>query len=103
MHRPVRIIALRTIREFWNKPAHADSEKPLRHWYEIARGADWASPQDVKLQWGNASVIGDNRIVFNIAGNKYRLLVKFNYRSRKGFIRFVGTHAQYDSINAESI
>ena len=103
MHQPVRIIALKTIREFWNKPAHADSEKPLRHWYEIARGADWASPRDVKLQWGNASVIGDNRIVFNIAGNKYRLVVKFNYRSRKGFIRFVGTHAQYDSINAESI
>ena len=99
----VRIIALKTIREYWNEPAHADSEKPLRHWYEIARGAEWASPRDVKTQWGNASVIGDNRIVFNIAGNKYRLVVKFNYRSKKGFIRFIGTHAQYDSINAESI
>ena len=103
MRRPVRIIALRTIREFWSKSAHADSEKPLRHWYEIARNATWSTPRDVKLQWGNASVIGDSRIVFNIAGNKYRLVVKFNYRYQKGFIRFIGTHAQYDSINAESI
>ena len=103
MNWSVRIIALKTIREFWEKPAHADSEKPLRHWYDIARSAHWSSPQAVKLQWGNASVIGDNRIVFNIAGNKYRLVVKFNYQKQKGFIRFIGTHAQYDSIIAESI
>ena len=99
----VRIIALKTIRKFWENPQYSDSEKPLRYWYDIARGADWESPQAVKNQYGNASVVGHGRVVFNIAGNKYRLIVKFNYRKRKGFIRFIGTHAQYDEIDAGTI
>lgn len=101
--RMVRIIALRTIREFWGNAAYRDSEQALKSWYAIARTADWASPQEVKYQFGSASIIGDNRVVFNIAGNKYRLVVKFNYPYRIGYIRFIGTHAQYDIADAEEI
>lgn len=99
----MRIIALKTIREFWEQPGQADSEKALRYWYELTCLADWTSPQDVKRQYGNASIIRGNRVVFNIAGNKYRLIVKFNYRSKTGYIRFIGSHAQYDAIDAETI
>lgn len=99
----MRIIALRTIREFWEIAAYGDSEQPLKSWYAIAKSADWATPQDVKNQFGNASIIGGNRVVFNVAGNKYRLIVKFHYDYRIGFIRFIGTHAQYDAVNAEEI
>ena len=99
----LRIIAVKTIRAFWQRSAYRDSEQPLKSWYEIARRADWTRPQDVKALFRNASVIGDNRVVFNIAGNKYRLVVKFNYPYRIGYIRFVGTHADYDGIDAETI
>ena len=99
----MRIIALKTIRDFWEKPQYSDSEKSLRHWYDIARGSDWASPHTVKNQYGSASLVGQSRVVFNIAGNKYRLIVKFNYSKRKGYIRFIGTHAQYDAIDAGTI
>lgn len=90
----MRIIASRTIREFWEDAAYGDSEQPLKSWYAIARRADWATPQDIKSQFRNASIIGDSRVVFNIAGNKYRLIVKFNYPYRIGYIRFVGTHRE---------
>jgi mRNA interferase HigB len=99
----LRIIAKRTLREFWCDPSYADSEEPLKSWYVIAKRADWATPQDVRDQFGNASIIGNNRVVFNIAGNKYRLIVEFNYPYRVGFIRFVGTHKQYDDVNAEEM
>jgi len=65
--------------------------------------AKWSSPEDVKRHFRNASIIGGNRVVFNIAGNKYRLVVKFNYPYRLGYIRFIGTHGQYDQIDAEFI
>ena len=99
----LRIIALRTIREFWENAAYSDSEQPLKSWYVIAKHADWAFPQAVKDQFGNASIIVDNRVIFNIAGNKYRLIVKFKYPYRTGYIRFIGTHAQYDAVDAETI
>lgn len=75
----------------------------MRSWYLIAKSADWTTPHDVKVQFGNASIIGDSRVVFNIAGNKYRLIVKFNYSYKIGYIRFVGTHRQYDEIDADTI
>lgn len=99
----MRIIALKTIREFWENTAYCDSEQALKSWYAIARKADWASPQDIKSQFRNASIVGDNRVVFNIAGNKYRLIVKFNYPYRVGYIRFIGTHKHYDDVDAEEI
>ena len=101
--RALRIIASRTIREFWTIPQYRDSQKPLRLWYDTVKKAEWNSPVDVKRQFRNASIIGGNRVVFNIAGNKYRLVVKFNYPYRIGYIRFIGTHAQYDQIEVETI
>lgn len=92
----MRIIALRVLRKFWESPDFHDSEQPLKSWYQIAKKAEWASPQHVKDQFANCSIVGDNRIVFNIAGNKYRLVVKFNYGYSIGYVRFVGTHAEYD-------
>lgn len=99
----MRIIARKTIREFWTIPQYRDSQKPLGLWYAAVKKAEWSSPGDVKRQFRNASIIGGNRVVFNIAGNKYRLVVKFNYPYRLGYIRFIGTHGQYDQIDAELI
>ena len=73
------------------------------NWYAVAKRAEWTCPQDVRNFYGNASVIGNNRVVFNIAGNTYRLIVKFNYPYRIGYIRFIGTHRQYDDVDAEKI
>lgn len=97
----IRIIAKRTLRLFWEK--HANSEQYLKTWYETTRNANWRSPNDIKKVYANASILPDNRVVFNIKGNKYRLIVKFNYKRQWAFIRFIGTHANYDKINAETI
>ena len=97
----MRIIGISTLRDFWE--INGAAEEPIKAWYQEARAADWATPHQVKAMYRNASVLGDNRIVFNIAGNKYRLIVKFNYPYRIGYVRFIGTHAEYDRINAEDI
>lgn len=97
----MRIIKKGTLRDFWE--SHQDAEEPLKAWYREAKAANWKTPHDVKAMYGNASVVSDNRIVFNIAGNKYRLVVKFNYPYRVGYIRFIGTHAEYDKIDVEGI
>ncbi|MBL4586973.1 MAG: type II toxin-antitoxin system HigB family toxin [Flavobacteriales bacterium] len=96
-----RIIAKRTLREFWEK--HADSEQYLKTWFKIARNANWTSPNAVKLSYGCASILSNNRVVFNIKGNTYRLIVKFDYERQWCWIRFIGTHAEYDEVNAETI
>jgi mRNA interferase HigB len=96
-----RIIAKRTLKEFWER--HADAEQYLKTWYETAKQADWRSPNDVKKTYANASVVAGNRVVFNIKGNDYRLIVKFNYQRQWVFIRFIGTHAEYDRIDATTI
>lgn len=97
----VRIIAVSTLRNFWK--SNADAEEPIKAWYQEAKAADWATLQQVKSMYRTASVLRDVRIVFNIAGNKYRLIVKFNYPYRIGYVRFIGTHAEYDRINAEEV
>ena len=97
----MRIIAISTLRNFWL--INRDAEEPLKSWYREVKSADWATPHQVKAMYRNASVIGDNRIVFNIAGNKYRLIVKFNYPYRIAYVRFIGTHAEYDRIDAEEV
>jgi len=99
----MRIIARRTLREFWEQDAHQDAEQPLKAWYAEAKNATWRTPAEVKAQYRSASVLGDHRVVFNIAGNKYRLVVKFNYNVGVGYVRFVGTHRAYDQIDAETI
>jgi mRNA interferase HigB len=97
----VRIIAISTLRKFWEK--NNDAEEALKAWFQEVRSADWTTPHQVKAMYRNASVIGGNRVVFNIAGNKYRLIVKFNYPYRIGYVRFIGTHADYDRIEAEEV
>ena len=97
----MRIIALRALREFWNK--RPDAEVPLRSWYAVASRADWRTPADIKAAYRSASFVANNRVVFNIKGNEYRLIAAVHYNRRMMFIRFVGTHGDYDTINAETI
>lgn len=99
----MRIIALRTLRLFWQQPGRGDSEQPLRAWHRVAERADWESPAAVKAQFGSASIVAGNRVVFNIAGNKYRLVVRINYPYKVVYVRFVGTHPEYDRIDAANV
>ena len=99
--RRVRIIARRALREFWE--VHADAEQPLRAWYHDALRADWTSPADVKRVYASASIVGANRLVFNIGGNKYRLVVAVNYKYRICYVRFIGTHKAYDRIDVATV
>lgn len=100
----MRIIALSTLKAFWEEnPAFRDAKEPTLAWYQHVHGADWASPQDVKAAFGNASILKGGRVVFNIAGNKYRLVVWINYDYRVVYVRFIGTHVQYDEIDAQSV
>ena len=97
----MRIIAKSTLRNFWKK--HGDAEQPLRAWYDEARKGEWNSFQDIKKQFGSASIVGNDRVVFNIKGNDYRLVVLILFRRGKAFIRFIGTHTEYDKIDAKKI
>lgn len=97
----MRVIARRTLQLFWEQ--HADAEGPLCAWFKEAERADWTGPDDIKRRYATASFIGGERVVFNIGGNKYRLVVLVRYPFHIIYIRFVGTHAEYDRINVESI
>jgi mRNA interferase HigB len=100
----VRVIALSTIKSFLNRSAGiTDAHEPMMAWFRQVRQADWAKPADVKRDIRSASILKDGRAVFNIAGNKYRIVVWINYPYRVVYIRFVGTHRQYDAIDAQSI
>ena len=100
----VRVIALGRLKAFFNRsPAYSDAREPLMAWYRQVRNADWAAPADVKRAMRSASILKDGRAVFNVAGNKYRVVVWINYPYRVVYIRFVGTHRQYDAIDAQTI
>ena len=100
----MRVIALRTIKRFIeSKPEYGDAREPALAWYRQVLRADWASPAAVKLDVRSASVLKDGRVVFNIAGNKYRIVVWINFPYRVVYIRFIGTHRQYDAIDPQSI
>jgi mRNA interferase HigB len=99
----MHVISRKKLIEFYEQPGQQDATGQFEAWYFEAKHARWESPADVKAQYGSASVIGDNRVVFNIAGNKYRLIVRINYSSKTVFVRFVGTHQEYDKIDAEVI
>lgn len=99
----MRIISRATLRNFWQQPNYADSEQALKAWYDEAKEANWHSPQQIKMLYRNASFVGNNRVVFNIHGNKYRLIVAINYKYSVIYIRFLGTHADYDKVNAATI
>lgn len=97
----MRILSRSTLREFWE--SHPDVQEALKAWYYEASHAQWQSPADIKNAHRSASILGNNRVVFNIKGNKYRLIVSIRYDIGIIFIRFIGTHAEYDKINAETI
>jgi mRNA interferase HigB len=100
----VRIIALATLKGFLNRsPTYADARDPTMAWYRQVKVADWTKPADVKRDVRSASILKDGRVVFNIAGNKYRIVVWINYPYRVVYIRFIGTHRQYDDIDAQTI
>jgi len=99
----MRIISKKTLKDFYEQKQYVNSKNSLESWYQEVLKAIWNNPNEVKKQFRNASLVGDNRIVFNIHGNKYRLIVKINYFAKIIFIRFIGTHKQYDNVNATEV
>jgi mRNA interferase HigB len=100
----MRVIALRTLKSFIeSRPEHADAREPALAWYRQALRADWESPAQLKRELRTASILKDGRAVFNIAGNKYRIVVWINYPYRVVYVRFIGTHSQYDKIDAQIV
>ncbi len=97
----MRVIAKKTLRDFWGK--HKDCEQPLKSWFQEASSAEWKNSNEIKLKYPTASIIGDNRVVFNIKGNAYRLIIKINFDYKMIWIRFIGTHSEYDKINVKTI
>jgi mRNA interferase HigB len=99
----MRVIAKSTLKQFWVQREYSDARSPLESWYEEALKADWKSPQTVKAQYRNASICGNNRVVFNIGGNKYRLVVEIQYQAGIAWVKFIGTHVEYDKIDVENV
>ena len=97
----MRVIAKKILREFWVE--HSDCEQQLKSWYREAESGVWKNLNELKAEYPSASILNDNRVVFNIKGNNYRLIVKINYDYQMVWIRFIGTHAAYDKINANEI
>lgn len=97
----MRIVSLKTLRKYWER--HKDIRKPLQAWYADVKHANWKTPADIKNVYRNASIVANNRVVFNIKGNKYRLVVAINYAYKIVYIRFVGTHKEYEKIDVSTI
>ncbi len=97
----MRIISRKILREFWEK--HPDSRQQLQAWYIDVKHANWTGPTDIKETYPHASILADNRVAFNIKGNKYRMIVIIQYRFGQVYIRFVGTHQEYDHIHAKTV
>ncbi|OJU24746.1 MAG: addiction module toxin RelE [Sphingobacteriales bacterium 41-5] len=97
----MRVIAKKVLREFWEK--HNDCEQQLKAWFQEASKAEWKNPNEIKTEFPSASIIGNDRIVFNIKGNSYRLIIKINFDYQMIWIRFIGTHPEYDKVNAKTI
>ena len=98
----MRIIAKRTLVQFWES-GHGDAEQSLKVWYALAKAAIWSDPKEIKAMFASASFLANNRVVFNIGGNKYRLIVKVEYELKAVYIRFIGSHAEYDKIDASIV
>jgi len=97
----MRVFVKKRLREFWEK--HSDSEDQLKTWYKEALKAKWATPADIKSEYAKASILKYGKVVFNICGNKYRLIVDINYKRQWCFIKFIGTHTEYDKVDVEKI
>ena len=96
-----RIFSKSTLREYWE--THPESEQYLKTWYDTAMSSDWKNPNDIKMTYASASILKNSRIVFNIRGNSYRLVTKFNFEKQWIFVRFIGTHEEYNKIDANTI
>jgi mRNA interferase HigB len=99
----MRIIAVSTLRAFWEQPAYQDAEQPLRTWVNVTQAARWKDPPAIKAMFNSADILKDGRVIFDIGGNKYRLVVWVNYAYFTVYIRFIGTHREYDQIDAQTI
>jgi mRNA interferase HigB len=99
----MRIISKKVLKEFYEQNIYIESKGQLEAWHKEILKADWNTPNDIKEQYRNASIVGDNKVVFNICGNKYRLIVKINYYAKIVFIKFIGTHKQYDKLNIKEL
>ncbi|HPB75829.1 MAG TPA: type II toxin-antitoxin system HigB family toxin [Chromatiaceae bacterium] len=97
----MRVIAISTLRSFWVR--HPDAEQPLKAWHEEVTNASWTQPADIKVQYRSASVLKNRRVVFNIKGNDYRLIVSVAYKLQIVYVQFVGTHQEYDAVDAETV
>ncbi len=99
----MRVIAKSTLVKFWSNSEYMDAKGALQSWHDEALKANWKTPQEIKHEYRSASICGNNRVVFNIAGNKYRLVVEMQYQAGIVWVKFLGTHAQYDQINVENV
>lgn len=99
----MRIISVGTLKAFWEQSAYQDAQQPLRTWVRVTKAAAWGDPPSVKQTFGSADILRDGRVVFDIGGKKYRLVAWVNYQYGVVYIRFVGTHRDYDAINAQSV
>lgn len=99
----MRVITKGALQAYWSRPGREDAEDALRAWHAEARKAAWKTPADIKAKYRSASFVADNRVVFNIAGNKHRLVVHVNYELEVILVKFVGTHAEYDEIDVETV
>lgn len=97
----MKIVAVKPLRDFWEREPAA--EQPIKAWVEEVKKAQWAKPSDIKAQYRNASFVGNNRVVFNIKGNDYRLVVAVAYRFKAVYVKFMGTHEEYDCVNVETV
>jgi mRNA interferase HigB len=99
----MRIISKKQLKEFYENPLYLDSKNSIESWYKEVLKTNWKNPNEIKEQYKSASIVGNNRVVFNIHGNKYRLIIAINYPAQIVFIRFVGTHKQYDAIDVKEV
>lgn len=99
----MQLVALRNLETYWKQPGRSDAEGALKAWFSEAKLAKWTTPQDVKNQYANASIIANNRVVFNIKGNDYRLIVAIAYKMQYVYVKFIGTHTEYDKIDAAKV
>lgn len=99
----MRVISVSTLKAFWEQPQYQDSEQPLRAWYAEMNQGSWTTPAQLKAQYGNASILKSGRVVFNIKGNDYRLVVSVAFAFGAMYVKFIGTHKQYDQIDANTV
>jgi mRNA interferase HigB len=99
----MRVISVGRLKAFWAQPAHHDAEQPLRAWVKVVRTAEWRNPPAIKRMFNSADILRDGRVIFDIGGNKYRLVAWVNFHHGVVYVRFIGTHRQYNAIDPQSV